>query len=91
MSDQVHWVRTSEPLPHYTLSASIGLTVLTLRFDAEDDTDAAFIAMREVLDRAAREKDFFDDQKFWGKGTITLTDPNGKVLRTMLSKGESNG
>jgi hypothetical protein len=71
----------------YRLSTSIGLTTLTLRFHATDDDDAAFIAMREILDRAAREQSFPESERFWSKGKIVLVDPQGLVLRTMLAKG----
>jgi uncharacterized glyoxalase superfamily protein PhnB len=92
MSETVHWVRNPNPETKYTLSASIGLTTVRLRFEAEDDTYAVMHAIREILDRAAMEETYEFDQKFWSKGEIVLTDPNGAVLNTMPLKaaGESD-
>ena len=88
MSDD--WVRNPDPSPKYMLSASIGLTTLRLRFDADNDSHAALLAMMEILDRGAMEETYAFDQRFWSKGAITLTSPSGAVLRTMLAKGESD-
>lgn len=83
---QTHWVRTSESVPRYTLSASIGLTTLRLRFEAADDTYAVMYAIREILDRASMEETYEFDQRFWSKGEIVLTDPNGAILQMMPLK-----
>ncbi len=86
MTDTVHWVRNPNPTPRYTLSTSIGLTTLRLRFEAEDDTAAVLHAIREILDRAAREETYDFDQKFWSKGEIILRNPDGAILQTMPLK-----
>jgi hypothetical protein len=81
------WVNgVRDPNPRYCLTASLGLTTLRLRFDADDDTAAVMYSIREILDRAAMEQDFAFDQQFWSKGEITLTNPAGAIIESMPLK-----
>jgi hypothetical protein len=46
---------------------------------AWDDTDATFMAMNEILNRATPDN-------YWGTGRIELCSSNGEIIREMDSK-----
>ena len=63
-----------------------GARGLVYRFVATDDTDATMIAIFKVLEKAnAQHKAGLTDGA-WCIGKITLSDSEGRVLRTMPSK-----
>jgi chorismate mutase len=79
------WVRNPNPPTAYRLSASLGATTVLLRFQADDQHDAIFRAMREILDRSSEENSF-TGQRIWQHGAIRLVSPTGEVLHAMPAK-----
>ena len=66
-----------------------GARALVFRFVATDDNDATMIATFAVLRKAnAQHKAGLTDGA-WCIGKITLSDSEGRVLRTMASKEKS--
>jgi hypothetical protein len=50
-------------------------------FEASSDEEATMTAIGYIMDTA-----YADKNGPWAKGAITLTDPDGNVLRTMDAK-----
>jgi hypothetical protein len=50
-------------------------------FEASSDEEATITAIDYIMDTA-----YADKNGPWAKGAITLTDPDGNVLRTMDAK-----
>jgi hypothetical protein len=71
---------------NYLLTASLPSDSETVQIEAEDDLDAGFSAIKEIMDRAYEERDLHPDQKFWSRGAIELRNASGDVIRTMPSK-----
>lgn len=65
----------------YILTATLGTTIAEVLLDAESDEDATMDAIGVIMDNAHAYPD-----DVWGKGAITLTDSEGRVIHTMEAK-----
>ena len=50
-------------------------------FEASSDDEATITAVNYIMDTA-----YADKKGPWAKGAITLTDPNGNVIRSMAAR-----
>ena len=66
-----------------------GARALVFRFVATDDNDATMIATFAVLRKANAQHKAGLTEGAWCIGKITLSDSEGRVVRTMPSKEKS--
>ena len=65
----------------YTLTASLGEDFRISPVFADNDTEATFTAIGEIMDKAYQNKD-----GIWALGNIKLLSPSGELLREMPAK-----
>lgn len=72
----------------YTLSASYEGKTVTVYFYDDDDNDATFTAIGEVLNRSCPKVGEKRTAKHtvWAKGLIVLTDSEGNEVRRMEAR-----
>jgi hypothetical protein len=67
-----------------------GARGLVYRFVATDDDDATMIAVFKVLAKASAQHKAGLTDGAWCIGKITLSDSEGRVIRTMASKEKTS-
>lgn len=80
--------RDMDTQQQYTLKATYRGKTSTLRFYADNDDEATFTALTEVLNNACPTvgEKRTDKHTIWAKGLIVLTDSTGNEVRRMEAK-----
>ena len=71
---------------HYNLTAELGYYKASKKFPGSMSNEQVTMGAIDHIMTRASKKSRKNDREIWAKGKITLTDPDGNVLRKMDAK-----